>query len=305
MSNKTKLKLIFGIIITILVLYYSFKTLGSLDLSPLIHANINGWLVFISIAVTIYSNYIRGLGYTLGIDPKINRLTALQIVGIGHAANMILPLHIGDGLRFAFFPGDYSPMRRAKLVMIPAIADSIAIILVSLLAVPFSGFKDPTIVRILWILFFACIVLSIVFLVASCCVPRLRSYMRQYLTISMLNMVLWVLLSYVLLFLATWAGLAAFGFGWGHSLRLSLAVFATTNLIGFIPASPGAVGLFEYGVIIGLAGLGIRQSDALSAGLLLHVIQYAALLPLGIVLFVLALRGKYGETVKKILHQKM
>ncbi|GEB76860.1 lysylphosphatidylglycerol synthase domain-containing protein [Sporolactobacillus inulinus] len=305
MSKKTKLKLIVGIIITILVIYYSFKTLGGLDLSPLFHANINGFLVFVSVALTIYSNYVRGLGYTLGIDSTIDRLTALQIVGIGHAANMILPLHIGDGLRFAFFPDDYSALQRTKLVMIPAVADSIAIILISLLAVPFSGFTDPAIVHILWILFFACIALIVLLLAGLCFVPRLRRFMHRYLTINLLNMMLWVLFSYILLLVATWAGLAAFGYSWHQSLRLSLAVFATTNFVGFIPASPGAVGLFEYGVIVALVGLGIQQNAALSAGLLLHVIQYAALLPLGFVLFILALRGKYGKAVKRTLQQKL
>lgn len=304
MAAKTKFKLLLGIIITVLVVYYSFKTLGGLDLSTVFNSKINWFLVFGSVVIYIYSNYIRSLGYTLGIDPNINRLRALQIVGIGHAANMVLPLHIGDGLRFAFFPDDYSALRRTKLVMIPAIADSIAIIIISLLAVPFSGFKDPMIVTILWISFFSCIALIALLLAVVYFVPRFRIYVHGYLTIGMLNMMLWVFFSYVLLLLSIWMGLIAFGFGWGTSLRMSLAVFATTNLIGFIPASPGSVGLFEYGVIIGLAGLGIQQSAALSAGLLLHFIQYAALLPLGVVLSILALHEKYEKVIKEKLHQK-
>ncbi|SFG17823.1 lysylphosphatidylglycerol synthase domain-containing protein [Sporolactobacillus nakayamae] len=302
MVTKIKFKLLLGIIITLLVVYYSFKTLGGLDLNTVFNSRINWFLVFGSVVLNIYSNYIRSLGYTLGIDPNINRLSALQIVGIGHAANMILPLHIGDGLRFAFFPDDYTALRRTKLLVIPAIADSIAIIVISLLAVPFSGFKDTKILTILWILFFSCIVLIVLLLIVIYFVPRLRSY---YLTIGMLKMMLWVLLSYILLLFSMWMGLIAFGFSWVTSLRMSLAVFATTNLVGFIPASPGSVGLFEYGVIIGLAGLGIQQSAALPAGLLLHFTQYAALLPLGIVLSILAFYGKYGKVIKRKLHQKM
>jgi uncharacterized membrane protein YbhN (UPF0104 family) len=299
---KTKIKLLLGIIITILVIYYSFKTLGGFDLSDVFHLKTNWFLVFVSIVICAYSNYIRGLGYTLGIDPNINRLTALQIVGIGHAANMILPLHIGDGLRFAFFPENYTALRRTQLVMIPAIADSIAIIVISLLAVPFSGFKDPRFVNVLWILFFSCIALITLLLVIIYFIPRLRTYVHHYLTVGMLKMMLWVLFSYILLLLSIWVGLIAFGFSWEASLRMSLTIFATTNFVGFIPASPGAVGLFEYGVIIGLAGLGIQQSEALPAGLLLHLIQYAALLPLGLVLSILAFHGKYGKAFKTILH---
>lgn len=50
-------------------------------------------------------------------------MTALQIVGLGHAANMVLPFHVGEGLRAAFFPKGYSAMRRTKLLIIPAFAD--------------------------------------------------------------------------------------------------------------------------------------------------------------------------------------
>jgi uncharacterized membrane protein YbhN (UPF0104 family) len=304
MSGKTKFKLIAGIIITIVIIYYSIKSLGKLDLSLLEQSKINWFLVFCSIVITIYSNYVRGLGYTLGMDPNIDRLTAFQIVGIGHAANMVLPLHIGDGLRLAFFPAGYSAIRRTKLVVIPAIADSIAIIMISLFAVPFSGFKDPEIVRTLWILFFICIALAVVFLASIFLIPRFRKYMNDYLNIGLLKMLFWAFLSYLLLLIATWLGLAACGFGLSASLRMSLAVFATTNIIGFIPASPGAVGLFEYGVIIGLAGLGVSQSTALSVGLLLHVSQYAAMLPMGIILYIIALKGKYGKELKKLLQQK-
>lgn len=304
MLTKTKLKLILGIIITVFVVYYSFSTLGGLNLNNLLDLNINWFLAIGSVVIQMFSNYIRGLGYTLGIDPNINRITALQIVGIGHGANMVLPLHIGDGLRFAFFPSDYSALRRTKLVIIPAFADFVAIMMLSLLAVPFSGFKDHKLVRTLWILFFLCIISIVLLLTVLYFVPRLRSYFNEFLNIGMLKMMLWVILSWVLLLFATWLGLVACGFRWGPSFRMSFAVFAATNIVNFIPASPGAVGLFEDGVIIGLAGLGIQQSSALSAGLLLHLLQYAAFLPMGIILFIVALNGKYGRTIRSMLRQK-
>ncbi|MCI1858619.1 MAG: flippase-like domain-containing protein [Sporolactobacillus sp.] len=304
MSAKIKVKLLLGMIITILVIYYSFKSLGGLDLNALAHLHINWFLAFISVLINIYSTYIRGLGYTLGIDSTIHRLTALQIVGIGHAANMVLPLHIGDGLRFAFFPSHYHALLRTKLVMIPALADFMAIMMISLLAVPFSGFKDPRIVRVLWTLFFLSIALLALILAMIYFVPPFRRYFSEFLNIKLLYMMLWVFYSYVLLLFATWLGLVAYGFSFMSSLRMSLAVFATTNIIGFIPASPGSVGLFEYSVIIGLAGLGINQNAALGAGLLLHLIQYVALLPMGFILFMMALHGKYGDSLRNRLQRK-
>ena len=81
---------------------------------------------------------------------------------------------------------------------------------------------------------------------------------------------------------------------------MSFAVFVTTNIVNLIPASPGGIGLFETGTVIGLGGFGIDRSVALSASLLLHLIQYVALLPLGIFLYVRAMHGKYAESIRSV-----
>ncbi|WP_088188491.1 lysylphosphatidylglycerol synthase domain-containing protein [Desulfosporosinus sp. FKA] len=299
MPNATKLKLISGMLITVVVIYYSIGAIKDLHVEQVFSSNISWSLTFFSIAVYIYANYIRGLAYTRGIDRDMDRMTALQIVGLGHAANMVLPFHVGEGLRAAFFPPSYSALRRTKLLIIPAFADFAAIMLVSIPAVPFAGFKDQNLLKALWILTFLCIAVFIVFGILIVLLPRLRSYFDEYLNFDTVKMMAWVILSWVLLLVSTWIGLVAFGFSWGASIRMSLAVFAATNIINFIPATPGAIGLFEYGTILGLGGLGIDQTTALSASLLLHLIQYAALLPLGIFLYIVALRGQYGAALNR------
>ena len=295
MPTHTKIKLFLGMFITAVTVYCSIGALKDLHAGELFRSNFNWGLTFVSVAVYVYANYIRGLAYTRGIDRTMDRMTAFQIVGIGHAANMVLPFHIGEGLRAAFFPADYSALRRTKLLIIPAFADFVAIMLLAILAVPFAGFKDRTLLTALWILTFICIAAFILFVILIFILPRLRSYLSEFLISDIAEMMVWVILSWILLLVSTWVGLAAFGFPWVASIRLSLAVFAATNIINFIPATPGAIGLFEYGTILGLGGLGIDQTTALSASLLLHMIQYAALLPLGTFLYLTALHGQYGE----------
>jgi uncharacterized membrane protein YbhN (UPF0104 family) len=295
MPTHTKIKLFLGMLITAVTVYCSIGALKDLHAGELFRSNFNWGLTFVSVAVYVYANYIRGLAYTRGIDRTMDRMTAFQIVGIGHAANMVLPFHIGEGLRAAFFPADYSALRRTKLLIIPAFADFVAIMLLAILAVPFAGFKDRTLLMALWILTFICIAAFILFVILIFILPRLRSYLSEFLISDIAEMMVWVILSWILLLVSTWVGLAAFGFPWVASIRLSLAVFAATNIINFIPATPGAIGLFEYGTILGLGGLGIDQTTALSASLLLHMIQYAALLPLGTFLYLTALHGQYGE----------
>ena len=300
MSTKVKLKLLIGIIITAVVIYYSIGALNGLHLSQVFHAKINWFLVVLSTVIYGHANYIRGLGYTRGIDRKMDRLTAFQIVGIGHAMNMVLPFHVGEGLRAVFFPSDYNALQRTKLVIIPAFADFTAIMMLAILAVPFAGFKDPNLLNALWILTLLCVAAYIVFIVLIFFLPQLRSYFREYLNFGTVKMMYWVLLSWILLLLSTWIGLVAFGFPVLTSIPMSLAVFAATNIINFIPATPGAIGLFEYGTVIGLGGLGIDPTTALSASLLLHMIQYAALLPLGLFLYMKALHGQYGDVIRQM-----
>ena len=114
MPTKTKLKLFIGIIMTAVIVYYSIGALKGLHVSVLFHADINWGLALVSVAIFVYANYIRGLSYTRGIDRDMDRMTALQIVGIGHAANMVLPFHVGEGLRAAFFPRGYSAIKTNK-----------------------------------------------------------------------------------------------------------------------------------------------------------------------------------------------
>lgn len=300
MSKRLKIELGLGAVVTAVIVYYSVQALKTLQPGALLQADINWGLVAFSVIVYIYANYVRGLAFPYGIDRNMGRLTAFQVMGIGHAANMVLPLHAGEGLRIVFFPEDYSVIKRTKLMLISAVADVVAILIIALLSVPFSGFTDPAVLRVLHILSLCCLAGMVLFGASLLIVPQLRKYAGDYMSLAMVKMMIWVILSWLFLLVSVWLGLMAFGFPLIPSLRMSLAVFAVTNIINFIPASPGAIGLFEYGTILALGGLGIDQNTALAASLLLHLIQYAALLPMGGVLYFMALHGKYGEAIRQL-----
>lgn len=303
MSKSMKIRLIIGLFVTVIIIYFSVKSLQGIDTSELFTISINWIYVAVSVIIYVYANYIRGLAYTRGIDKNISQLNGFEIVGIGHAANMVLPLHAGEGLRAAYFPKDYSAAKRTKLLIIPAYADFVAIMILALIAVPFAGFQDKNLLIAVKYLCIVCVA-GILSVVVIFFIPKLRSYIEEYMNISLVKMFFWVMLSWILLLISTWFGFLALGFSSGLSMRMTLAVFAATNIINFIPASPGAIGLFEYGVILGLAGLGIDQSKSLAIGILLHVIQYIALLPLGVILNITAFHGKYGEIIKRKFNKK-
>lgn len=304
MSRKLKLQLFAGILVTGVIIYFSVVVIRKLDLEVVFRSDINWFLVIVSIIIYIYSNYIRGLAYTRGIDPEMDRMTALQVVGIGHALNMVLPLHAGEGLRFAFFPSHYTVKRRAKLLVITILSDFIVVVMVTVATIPFAGFKDKALLTAAWIMFYGCIGLLAAAIALIFIVPRFRRYVGEYLNKSMLKMFVWVALSWIIMIAAIWLGLVAFGFPLLISIKMALAVFVATNIINLIPASPGAIGLYEYGTVLALAGFGVDNSTALSASLLLHVIQYGALLPLGAFLYIKALHGKYGDAIRGMWKKK-
>ena len=298
MSRKIKLQLVFGIIVTAVIIYFSCIIARNLKMDVVFKLQIKWGFVAIAVAIYIFSNYIRGLAYSRGIDPEMDDMTALQVIGIGHALNMVLPLHAGEGLRLAFFPSSYSGARRTKLALITILADAVVVIIISALTVPFAGITDPTMLRVMWILLFSCIGVLVVMAALIIFVRPIREYVQEFLSLSLLKMFVWVALSWIILIAAFWLGLAAFGFGLYESVKMSFAVFVTTNIVNLIPASPGGIGLFEYGTVIGLGGFGVDKSVALSASLLLHLIQYLALLPLGTFLYIRAMHGKYAESIR-------
>lgn len=298
MNRKIKLQLIFGVIITAVIVYFSIYVIKSLNMSVIFRADVNWGLVALAVLIYIYSNYIRGLAFSRGIDPEMNRITALEIVGLGHALNMVLPLHAGEGLRLAFFPSSYPVARRTKLLLISFAADSVIVLIITALTVPFAGFTDRTLLNAMWIVLYIVIGLLAVFAALIVFVPRIKNYVKEYLNRSLLKMTFWVALSWIMLVSVNWLGLVAFGFEPVASIKMALAVFVATNIVNLVPASPGAIGLFEYGTIVALQGFGVDKNVALSASLLLHVIQYLALLPLGTFLYIKVMRGKYAEAVK-------
>ncbi len=300
MNKKIMLQLIIGLLVTAVVIAFSVIALGELKMKIDLPPNINWLFVILAVFIYIYSNVVRGYAFSRGIDPKMDDMTALEVVGIGHALNMVLPLHAGEGLRLAFFPKSYSMVRRSKLCVITILSDTIVVIAIAALTVPFAGITDKTMLRWMWILLYACIGLLALLAALITFVPRIKTYIKEFLGVALVKMTVWVALSWIILVAAFWLGLLACGFKVFESIKMSFALFVTTSIINLIPASPGGIGLFESGTVIGLGGFGVDIQTALHVSILLHLIQYMALLPLGVFLYVKAMHGKYGDAIRSL-----
>lgn len=79
-------------------------------------------------------------------------------------------------------------------------------------------------------------------------------------------------LSWLLLGLSYWGGLAAFGLPGGYAL--ALLVMVTTNLAFVIPSAPAAVGVFEATAVAAFRVDHVGYSSALSCAVVLHALNF-------------------------------
>lgn len=89
------------------------------------------------------------------------------------------------------------------------------------------------------------------------------------------------LLSWVLLGVSAW--LAMLGFHLGLSLAAGMLVTIAVNLAMILPSSPAAVGVFEASVLVALDAYGVTKESALGYALVLHVLNVAPVLVVGLV----------------------
>lgn len=294
-QSESRLKKIFeiliGIIVSAIIIYFTFVSLGKFDPSQLLSDKINWWLAGASAVVFGLSTLARGLGYTYGIDKDIHWFNAWRITAVGNAANMVTPLRMGEGLRLALFPREYKAGKRAKLVIIPAIADIAVILLLSIVAVLIAGIDNAQVIKILIIVSLIFFVIGAIIIIILQSIPRTRRIVKNNLNKHILYMMMWVLISWLLVLISIYFGFLCLGFGIIKSIKFSLACFVSINIFMFIPASPGNIGLFESSVVLGLTSINATNTPvpAMVVGLLLHCIQYAIMLPLGLVLYLAGL----------------
>jgi uncharacterized protein (TIRG00374 family) len=111
-------------------------------------------------------------------------------------------------------------------------------------------------------------------------------------------MIKWVGLSWAIMLVSVWTAILAFGYDADRSFILTFGAMGGINIVGMIPSSPGSLGVFEYAVTTGLVNNGIGEIEAKKIGLMLHFIQYASLIPLGLFLL---LHFIYTEHRKRIV----
>jgi uncharacterized protein (TIRG00374 family) len=83
---------------------------------------------------------------------------------------------------------------------------------------------------------------------------------------------LWTTVSWFVLSLSNWFVMLAFDLGLSPAAGLLVAVATAVAMI--LPASPGALGVFEAAVVVALDSYGVPTSEAVSYALVLHALNF-------------------------------
>lgn len=267
--------------------------------------------IFMAAVVSLYFRALRW-GVLLAPLAEVDRRSLFSATAMGFAANMLLPLRAGEVLR------PFLLARKENLPLAPTMAtvaverlfDMATLLLffgVATLTLPLP----PEWKRYGWLFlgtFVAFLVLLVVLqqfptrtLAALAALlrpvperlsePALRA-VRQFADgLGSLRSASSVALA-VLYSLAVWLTLAL-TFGWGLSaldlpvpwIRGALSLTAIVAIAVAIPGGPGFIGMFQVGCEIGLGVYGIGKSVSFSYSVLVHVMQFASTVVLGLYFF--------------------
>jgi hypothetical protein len=311
---KKYIKLAIGMLFTIIFLFFSYKSIGELDLRKVVTYPVNYFLVALSILFFIAAQWFRSLAWSRGMGRGFKTIQVFKAVCIGMAVNMVVPFRMGEALRIAVLGGtkDASYSRVGVNIILERLMDVVILICLAVSTLFFTNFGIEIEKKIIWLRNLA--IAGIVFGVAITGILRwlylnsksqpawlvkLLGYIEKAGLIKSPKVILYagfyLLLSWLCVYICTLLGILSVGAELGKALPASLTVLTMTNLAMLIPAAPGGIGVFQYACIYSLELYKVASIQAAVLAILLHLIQYAAMLPLGFYYFI---TGKYS--LKKI-----
>jgi hypothetical protein len=300
-----------GIAITCLFLFLAYRNLGDLNIARLLQYPVHYFYVLLAVVAFACSQWFRALSWTRGLAPDIPLRKMFASVCMGNGSNMLLPFRMGEAVRIM----TVGQVKREYAVMgvnlvVERLLDVFILITLAVnvaFFVPFEPAVEAKLqfVRNMMLLGLGGGGLVVVLIckfrtrvIASFRMPALmqklfgvldRVLLLQSPTV-IVRAFIYLVCSWGCVYLSTVFGLMAVGIYDSKAWVASLVVIVMTNLIMLIPSAPGGIGVFQYACIYSLALFDVQAFQKAILSVLLHLIQYAALLPLSIYYF---MRGEF------------
>jgi uncharacterized protein (TIRG00374 family) len=303
------LKILLGFALTVLALWLSFRKLDWKVLKNAI-LQINLFWVILAVANSIFTVYALGWRWQILLKPrrKIPLSTLFRLNIISQYFNIIIPWRVGELFR-AFLASKKHMISGAYVIGTIAVEKIFDFFVFVIMWISIPAFlamqKQVKAYKIALLLFLLSAFLLIFFIwkprtvlgwtgFLSRILPgRLRQGVQDFIEKGIEAFGLLrntkVLFFVVILTFAFVADQVLTNFLLFKAFNLNLSFWAGLFLllalqVGNIPPSaPGKIGIFEYAVILALSVFNISKSQALSYGIILHLVAYLPKILLGLI----------------------
>jgi uncharacterized protein (TIRG00374 family) len=298
-----------GLVVTVAGIVFAVRGVALRDTADAL-AGANLWWLVPAFAVFVVGVALRGLRWWALFHadqrPPLREVTRALLVG--YFFNNILPLRAGEAARVISLHGRTNTSRAETVgtVVAERVFD-----LLALLAILFATY--PWLPELSWIraaaIFAAAVIVGVAVLVfvlvrwEDRAIHWLLSPLRRIRRDGFAERVEdaavnatrgmvairdpRVALGAIALTVASWVVLGVsfwilmFAFSLDLPLAAGLLVIFTINVGLVLPSSPGAIGVFEAATVIALEAFGVRQAEALSYALVLHLLNLVPFLVVG------------------------
>jgi uncharacterized protein (TIRG00374 family) len=302
------IRLLFGIFISLIGLYYAFANIDWKDFTNQL-LNVNYYFLLFSVILMIFSVYIRALRWRYILLPveKIKLFPLFGSTMIGYFGNSVLPFRLGEILRAVALSTQSTATMTTVMgtIILERFLDMAGLILVIITFTVISPLNN-------WIggTFYLIVIFTIIGLVLALILNRNKDWFasrksnnviikkifgfikglldgftvlqnsNKKLNIFSLSIILWILyyFSMMLVVKATGLGLTWTGTG--------ILLIATTLSI-IIPAAPGYFGTYHAATIFVLTSMyGITRVDSQAFAVLAHAVGFVPFVVIGAIFFI-------------------
>jgi hypothetical protein len=292
-----------------LFIFLAYKSLGTLDYDQVSLSRIH--LAYFIAAIVSFSTGLifRSLAWknVLGQDLSFKR--AYQGVSAGMAMNMLVPFRMGEALKIVILSHKNYQKNKKELkdyyhvtmnILLERIMDVFILVLCLMVSIVLIKNMQSFQARLLPLIMIGFLVLlflslSLLFIHKKEIIIK-QAFFKKILekleglkpliqAKKLRKLFLYLLLTWTMVYISTVFGLMSLKIPMKESFIAALIVLVFSNFAILLPTAPGGIGAFQYACIYGLGLLNIESSLALMASILLHLTQYLAALPMGLIGF--------------------
>lgn len=331
MSNKQKIAVIVGLLISAIFLWLAFRDLDPLTVLQAITTANLFWIV-VSVLIFLASVYVIAWRWQFLINPiqPVPFQALNELVWIGYMGNNVYPFRAGEALRAYLLQAHHGIpfIKGVTTILVERIFDGLVLVLFVLVALVQTDIVNPDLRRLVDVALPLFVVATVIFLALAMMPAVLRGLIERVARVlpakigaiiarigedfisglsglrspwQLLGMSFASVLTWGLQGLCYWAVAKAFGVDTTYFVML-LAVGAA-NLAGLIPASPGQIGVFEFFASSVLIAAGVAdESLALTIALTTHIVVW---LPMTLAGFILLARRGLGWGDLTTVHERV